>query len=529
MELAKKEVVKTIVKESFKKVKESILSVLPIIVIVSILFGVQYALVETKVIEEIIVPVNAYLIFLACSIFLALGMTIFTHGADMSMSKIGRLIAEDLTKKKSIFLVISFIVLLGLIITIAEPDLTVLASYIPGEELNPWLFKLCIGLGLGLFFAIGIIRIITNKSIKYWIVLFYGIVFMIASLFGNSNSEQTFLEISFDSGGVTTGAVSVPFLLAFGIGFAGSRGGNKSSENSFGLTGLCSIGPTLVVLILGLIIKPEHLNATTGGDLTLLDAFIVALEDVGLAIFPIIVVFFIYNFIFLRLNIHEIIRIILGLLYTFIGLVMFLTVANFGFSPIATMVGKGFGEITILILIASFFIGIVSIMADPSVNILLSQVEDISNGVIKKRVLMTALGIGVGLAVLIASLRSIYFRDLPILYILVPGYIICFILTLFSEDLFVALAFDSGGVASGAMTSAFILPFTIGLSSIYEGGTSGFGVIGILGMMPIITVQLVGVLSNARHYARVRRARGRIKDEFDMQIISFNYGKESQE
>lgn len=519
MKAERKAVFKLILKESLKGFWEAFISVLPIVIIVSIFFAIQYGLLSSNQISTEIISVNAYITFLICSLFLCIGMNIFTHGSDMSMSKIGKYIGEDLTKKKSIILLVIFIILLGTIITIAEPDLAVLSEYIPKETLNPWIFRLLIGVGVGVFFAIGIYRIIANKSIKYWVSLFYGIIFMVASLFGDDN--QAFLELSFDSGGVTTGPITIPFLLAFGIGIAGAKGGNKASENSFGLSGICSIGPVIVVMFIGLFVGSENLNPATSETMELGEAFVSSLSEVGIAILPILALFLIYNFVFLKLHKEEFLRIIIGLVYTYLGLVIFLTAANYGFISIARNIGKGFGEFHILILIMSFFIGASSVLADPSVSILVHQVEDISNGIIKKRTMLSSLAIGVGLTLVIAVTRAIYFPELPVLYILAPGYAVALILTIFSEDLYVALAFDSGGVAAGTMASCFVLPFMFGLSSITDVGTSGFGVIGMLGMMPIITVQLVGVLSNLKHVMALRKTRQKLKDEYDMQVIRF--------
>ncbi len=487
--------------------------------IVGCLFGIQYLFIYLGDLNEVVFSWELFLIFLACGIVLSLGISIFSLGADLSMSPIGRYVGEDLTKRKSLVLLGIVGFLLGTLITIAEPDLTVLADYIPGEVLNPRILKIVVGVGVGIFLVIGIFRIIFSKSIKTYIMLFYILIFVIASLYGDN--DGAFLELSFDSGGVTTGQITVPFLVNFGIGIAGVKGGDKSDDDSFGLSGLCSIGPVLVVLLLGVFVKPGSLTPVTNETYTLLDAFIISFQDVAFAIAPVLLFFIIYDVIFLRLHRQELARIIIGFIYTFIGLVIFLTAATYGFIPVGKALGEGFIDIEYLLIIIAVLVGACIVLAEPSVQILNAQVEEISNGAIKKKTMLHGLSIGVAIAVALSVARALYFPDLNILYIIGPGYALAFILSIFIDDIYVALAFDSGGIACGSMASAFVMPFLIGISLQNDSQSNGFGVIGIISMFPLICIELIGVGSKISVYLANKRAREGLRDENDMQLISF--------
>ncbi len=506
-------------KEIFHRFKESIISVIPIMVIVGILFAVQYVYTSLNVLNEIIFSWELLISFLISGIVLSIGVAIFSLGADLSMSPIGRYVGEDLTKRKSLVLLCLVGFLLGTLITIAEPDLTVLADYIPAEIINPWIIKIFVGIGVGIFLVIGILRIIFSKSIKTYVLLFYLIIFIVASLYGDG--QGAFLELSFDSGGVTTGQITVPFLVSFGIGIAGVKGGDKSDDDSFGLSGLCSIGPVIVVLILGLFLKPESLTPVTNETYSLVESLISSLQEVGLAIAPVIVFFFIYDLLFLKLHKQELARILIGFIYTFIGLAIFLTAANYGFIPVGKALGEGLIDIPYLLIIVSILIGASIVLAEPSVHILNSQVEEISNGVIKKKTMLIGLSLGVALACVISIVRALYFPYLNILYIFGIGYGLAFVLSLFVDDIYVAIAFDSGGIACGSMASAFVMPFIIGVSLQNDSPSNGFGVIGIISMLPIISIELIGIVSKINAFIIDKRARDKIRDVNDMQLIEF--------
>lgn len=519
MENVKKEnKIVLLLKEIFDRFKESIISVLPIMAIVGVLFGVQYIFIANNTLSNEVFSLKAFLIFVASGIILSFGISIFSMGADLSMTPIGKYVGEDLTKRKSLSLMALVGLLLGTLITIAEPDLTVLAEYVPSNIINPWVIRISVGIGVGIFLVIGIFRIIFSKSIKLWTVTAFLIIFGIACLYGDG--DNAFLELSFDCAGVTTGQITVPFLVSFGIGLAGVKGSSSSKDDSFGLSGLCSIGPVIVVLLLGLIIKPENLKATND-TVTLSEAILSSVQDVALAIAPVMAFFIIYDLLFLKLHKGELIRIFIGFLYTYIGLVIFLSAANYGFIPIGKAIGEGFLNVEYVLIIAAIIFGAVIVLAEPSVHILNAQVEELSNGLIKKKTMLVGLSLGVSSGVLLSVLRALYFPTLSIMYIFVIGYALVFIFALFVDDIYVAIAIDSGGIACGSMASAFIMPFIMGISLNASTPSNGFGVIGIISMMPVLSIELIGIISKINRSIQNKRARERVRDEFDMQLIEF--------
>jgi len=516
----KKHVIKaTIVpnlKVLFKNFLESFISVLPILFIGVAAFLIQFAYNKEFISNEQIIT------FVICGILIAVGIAIFSFGVSNSMNDVGKHIGSDITKRNSIILVVLVCFLLGVAITIAEPDLTVLANYIPSEKLNPWVLKICVGVGVGIFLVIAILRILFNQPIKIFLIFFYSLVFMVACLYGDG--ESNFLELAFDSGGVTTGPITVPFIIAFGVGVAAIKGGNKSSDDSFGVTGLCSIGPVLIVMILGLIVKPGELNSSSE-ILTWYAQLGVSCEEVALGLSPVIIFFLIYNFAFLRLRGREVVRIMLGFVSTYIGLVTFLASANYGFIPVSKAIGVNYGNPEFgnefIILIIALVSGAAIVIAEPAVHVLNDQVEEISQGVISKTSMLISLAVGVSFSVFLAVLRLIYFPSLKITYIFVPAYAIALGLTFLVDDIYTAIAFDSGGVASGAMASTFVLPMVIGIANV-RGTGDGFGVVGFIAMMPLITIQILGLSAKIKIKISNKRARRAIlKEENDVQIIHF--------
>lgn len=506
------------IKEIFDRFKESIISVLPIMAIVGVLFGVQYIYLNNETLTKEVFSLSQLLIFILCGVILSIGIAIFSLGADLSMTPIGKYVGEDLTKRKSLVLMGIVGLLLGTLITIAEPDLTVLSEYVPSDIVSPWVIKISVAIGVGIFLVIGIFRIIFSKSIKLWTATAFLIIFGIACLYGDG--DNAFLELSFDCAGVTTGQITVPFLVSFGIGLAGVKGSSSSSDDSFGLSGLCSIGPVIVVLLLGLIIKPEGLKATNDV-VTLTEAIISSLKDVGLAIAPVMIFFILYDLLFLKLKKNDLIRIFIGFLYTYIGLVIFLSSANYGFIPVGKAIGEGYLNIEYILIIASILFGAVIVLAEPSVHILNAQVEELSNGLIKKKTMLIGLSIGVSSGVLLSVLRVLYFPNVSIMYIFVIGYALIFIFALFVDDLYVAIALDSGGIACGSMASAFIMPFIMGISLNSKVPSNGFGVIGIISMMPVLSIEAIGIISKINNAIANKRARERVREASDMELIKF--------
>ena len=496
--------------------RDSLLSTFPVVLIVCILFWTGISGLSNF--EFILFIVSALLIFL--------GMSFFTKGTEQAMSKIGEEVGAHLTKSKNIFIIIILVFLLGLFVTVAEPDLSVVAEM----TTNKWLIIILVGLGVGVFLVIGVLRIIFQKNLKTWLLAFYALAFGLAALI-----NPRFIPFNFDAGGVTTGPMTVPFILALGLGIANTRGGKSSSSDSFGLTALCSIGPILVVMIITAILDentgiyyeyvPTIIDTNEAILGSLNHAFFKSLMDVGIALAPIIVFFLVFNFIFIKLPKRELLKITVGLFYTYIGLVVFLTGVHGGFSPVAKILGTNLAsnnDQLYLLVIVAFFLGLFALLCEPAVYVLIKQVEKTSDGMISKISMLLSLAIGVGVAIALSVIRIIF--DFSIYYYLVPGYVMAFALTFLVPDIYTAIAFDSGGVASGPMTAAFILPFAVGISHQLEKDivSQAFGVVSLVAMMPLIIIQLLGLSAILKQKRAYKLARLRIKEENDNQIIHFN-------
>ena len=512
------------------KLRESFVSVLPIVAVVSILFF-------TGVIEHFNLP--AYIAFLICSVLIVAGLALFNIGAESSMSAIGKIIGESLFKKRKIFFVVAMTFIIGVLVTIAEPDLKVTAAQIGVDEI---LLIAIIGIGVGLFVVFGVLRIIFNKNLNIMFICFYGLVFMFAGI-----ANPKFLPICFDSGGVTTGPVTVPFILAFGAGLAASTAsGGRSAEDSFGLTALASVGPILTVMILSLFLDVDSMvYVWTDNPLTTYEAFegfwpaffasagnhfLGELGMVGIAIAPTTLFYLIYDLVFIKSRKRRIIKILINMLYAYIGLVVFLSAVNIGFLPVAQEVGKGLGAsdgtLGIAILIGGAF-GLFGVIAEPAVHVLIRQVEIVSEGTIKSLTVGFVMALSVGGGVALAIIRAYY--GFSILYYMIPGYIIALGLSFLVPRIYTAMAFDSGGVASGPMASTFVVPFVIGFTYQAHGAESvfenAFGAIAMIALMPLIVVQGMGLYANIKRSINNYIVRKRFHEDDDLVIISFEEAK----
>ena len=446
----------------FKKIKEALISVLPVVAIVVLLNLtplVNFSGMEIAV-------------FLASAFFLILGIGLFNLGADLAMTPMGEHLGAGLSKTKKIGLLLSVCFVMGLFITVAEPDLTVLADQVSGV-INGTLLILAVGVGVGAFLLLSVLKILFRKSLSYLLMFFYMLLFAITSLVvinGNTN----FLALAFDSGGVTTGPITVPFIMALGVGIAATLGGKNVGENSFGLIAMCSIGPILAVMALGIFVDgdipyqvPNYSITAHLGNHFWAEIWTV-IKDVSLALGLIVIFFAVLQILCLKLPKTKLYQIAVGILYTFVGLVIFLTSVTVGFMPIGYKMGVELASGMPALLIGfSFLLGMVVVLAEPAVHVLKKQVEDVTDGLVSKRAMMLALSIGVGLSIGLSVLR-IYF-DFNILYYLIPGYFISLGLSFFVPGIYTAIAFDSGGVASGPLTSTFILPFVVGACKILQG------------------------------------------------------------
>ena len=471
-----------------EKLKEAAASVLPIsLIVLAICF--------------VLVPVDTGLMlsFVLATAMLILGMGLFTLGAEMSMSRIGNYMGAKLTKSRKLGLILIVSFLLGVAITVAEPDLQVLAANVP--EIDKTVLILTVSVGVGIFLMLCMVRILFGISLRLLLIVFYALVFLAAFL-----SDQGILAVAFDSGGVTTGPMTVPFIMALGVGVASIRSDENAKADSFGLVGLCSIGPIASVLLLGAIYKtqPAQAESETAAAITntvalgrdYLHAFPEYLKEVTLALLPIVVFFLIFQVVSLRLRKLPFLRVMVGILYTYAGLVLFLTGVNVGFSPVGYALGAALTEgwkLWLLIPLA-MLMGWFIINAEPAVHILNRQVEDLSAGAISARAMGMSLSIAVSAAGGLAMLRVI--TGVSIMYFLVPGYFIALALSFFVPRTFTAIAFDSGGVASGPLTATFMLPFAMGACEALGGNvmTDAFGLVALVAMMPLITVQVMGAI-----------------------------------
>ena len=471
-----------------EKLNEAAASVLPISLIV-------------MAICLVLVPMDAGLMlsFILATAMLILGMGLFTLGAEMSMSRIGNYMGSKLTKSRSLPLILSVSFALGVAITVAEPDLQVLAGNVP--DIDSAVLILTVSVGVGFFLTLCMVRILFSIPLRTMLIVFYAIVFAAAFL-----SDRSILAVAFDSGGVTTGPMTVPFIMALGVGVASIRSDENAKADSFGLVGLCSIGPILSVLLLGAIYKTQPSQAAgaavSGAATTVemgrdyLHALPHYLQEVTVALLPIIVFFLIFQFLSLRLRKLPFLRIMMGILYTSAGLVLFLTGVNVGFSPVGYALGAALTEGWKLWLLAplAMLMGWFIINAEPAVHILNKQVEELSAGAISAKAMGMSLSIAVSAAGGLAMLRVI--TGVSIMYFLVPGYLIALILSFFVPRTFTAIAFDSGGVASGPLTATFMLPFAMGACEALGGSvmTDAFGLVALVAMMPLITVQVMGAI-----------------------------------
>ena len=499
------------------KVKESAVSVLPVVGIVFLLnlFGI----VDFSA-EEIWT-------FLISAVFLILGISLFNLGADLSMTPMGEFMGEGLTALKKLSILLGVALAMGVLITVAEPDLAVLAGQVKSIGIAPLTLILTVGVGVGIFLVIGVIKIVTHKPISSLLMYSYMLLFMLATLLIVMGGEDL-IPLAFDSGGVTTGPITVPFIMALGVGIASTIGGKNANENSFGLIALCSAGPMVAVLLLGCTsdggrasFTPDYeMNSTIG------NVFHVLLEtarEVVIALGLIVLFFFILQYVCLKLPKTKIYQILIGLGYTFAGLVVFLSAVKIGFMPVGYRLGVMLADRPVFVTVFAFIIGMVVVLAEPAVHVLNKQVEDITEGSVSRKSMMIALSVGVGLSIGLSILRIVL--DFNVLYYLIPGYLISLTLSFFVPGLYTAIAFDSGGVASGPLTSSFILPFAVGVCYSMQGAdkilVDAFGIVAMVAMAPLITIQLLGFKSVLETNIQKRMAMARILAADDEQIIDF--------
>ncbi len=505
-------------RELWEKIKEALVSALPITAIVYIL--ALTPLFEFSTVELITFTVGAVL--------LVLGIGLFNMGADLAMTPMGSHVGSGLSKQRKLSLLLIVCFVLGLLITVAEPDLQVLATQV-SAVMNGTVLIYAVGFGVGAFLVIAVAKIVFKKSLSQLLSLFYMLLFALALLLIVGGNESL-LPLAFDSGGVTTGPITVPFIMALGVGISSVLGDRRSKENSFGLVALCSVGPVLAVLVLGIFSKNDLSYGVPDYEVSgnILDAFVHAAghtaKEVAIALGLIVTFFLACQFLFLKLPWKRLAKIGVGVIFTYVGLVIFLTGVNVGFMPIGYKLGTSLAQAgDALLIVFGVAVGVLVVLAEPAIHVLNSQVEEVTGGLISKKSMLLGLCIGVGAAIGLSMVRIIF--DFSLVYYLVPGYFISLALSLFVPPVYTAIAFDSGGTASGPMTSGFILPFATGVCVALQGEAAvlrdAFGVVALVAMAPLITIQLLGFRSIIDRKMKEHRAMKRILDADDQQIINF--------
>ena len=499
----------------FSKIKESLISVLPVTLIVVIL----------NLTPLINLSVKEIVTFSVSAVFLIMGIGFFTLGADIAMTPMGEHVGAGLTKSQNLKLLTLVCFALGLLITIAEPDLTVLANQVGSK-----LIIIFVGVGVGIFLVLSILKIVFKRDLAGILVYFYMVLFALALLVLSVDTDNfQLIPLSFDSGGVTTGPITVPFIMALGVGIATTIGGRNASENSFGLVAMCSVGPILAVLVLSLVSGGDisapsvndYLIADNIGEYTI-HTLLVTAKDVTIALGLVVAFFFIINYVFLKLPKRKLLQIIVGTGFTFVGLIVFLTAVHVGFMPVGFKMGSELASTSeVAVIVVAFVLGLVVVLAEPAVHVLNKQVEEITQGTVSKKAMMIALSVGVGTSICLSVIRIIF--GFSILYYLIPGYLISLGLSFFVPKIYTAIAFDSGGVASGPLTSTFILPFAIGVCVALGGNilSDAFGIVAMVAMTPLITIQLLGFTAIYRKRISEKLAMKKILDSEDDQIIRF--------
>ncbi len=477
-----------------EKIKEVLTSVLPITVIVLILNFVVTPL-ETPILIR----------FILGAILIILGLSIFLFGVDIGITPIGNLMGSSLTKTNKIWIVVVAGVILGFFISIAEPDLHILADqvdFVTSGLISKGSIVLVVSIGIALLLSLGLIRIVYNFPLYKLLTILYLIIFVLAIF-----TSREFLAISFDASGATTGALTVPFILSLAIGTSALKKDSKASEkDSFGLVAVTSTGAIMSVMIMNILSGADKITGNIDFELpqshSIISPFIHEIpkisKEIFIALLPMLILFLIFQKISFKLNKRAFVKILKGLVYTFIGLVLFLVGVNAGFMDVGSFIGYKLAsfENKYIVVIVGFILGLLTILAEPAVHVLTTQIEDVTSGYVKKRVVLVALSIGVGFAVALSIIRIIV-PEIQLWHYLLPGYIISILMTYFVPKLFVGIAFDSGGVASGPMTATFILAFAQGAADRIESANvlvDGFGLIAMVALTPLIALQVLGLI-----------------------------------
>ena len=481
-----------------EKLLEALKAVLPIVGIVTVLcFSVAP------------ISPSILLCFLLGAAMIVVGMMSFTLGAEASMTPMGERVGAAVTRSRSLPVIIAMGFLLGFLITISEPDLQVLAGQVPAVP-NMTLI-LSVAAGVGVFLVLALLRMLLGVPLAPMLVGSYLVVFALAFFV-----PKDFLAVAFDSGGVTTGPMTVPFIMALGVGISAIRSDRRAADDSFGLVALCSVGPILAVLVLGMIFRPED-GAYTPPVLPEISDSVelwalfrsglpTYIKEIAVSLLPIVALFGLFQLLVLKLSARTLKKIGVGLAYTYVGLVLFLTGANVGFMPAGNYLGQVMAGLPCrwIIVPVGMVIGYFIVKAEPAVYVLNKQVEEITDGAISSSAMGAALSLGVAASIGLAMVRVL--TGVSVLWFLIPGYAVAILLSPFVPKIFTAIAFDSGGVASGPMTAAFLLPFAQGACAAVGGNivTDAFGVVAMVAMTPLIAIQVLGMIYTARQRSGAR-------------------------
>ncbi len=479
-----------------QRIRESVASVLPVTIIVTVI-ALFFADIAS----------GTFLSFLLGALLLVIGMGFFSLGADISMARVGEYVGAKMTRSRRISLIILLSFLVGVMITVSEPDLSVLAEQV-SDSIEPYILILAVGVGVGVFLVLAMLRIVFGVRLSYLLLVSYAAVFIMLFFV-----PENFIPLSFDSGGVTTGPMTVPFIMALGVGASAIRSDKNAEADAFGLVALSSVGPILAVMTLGVVFRPQNASwtlteveseSTTLLSRSFLEAFPDKMLEVAVALLPILVFFFIYQLIAGRLSRGALAKIAIGAIYTYVGLVLFLTGASCGFMQTGYAIGKSVAEsrVPFLIIPVGCLIGFFTVRAEPAVGVLEKQVENVTSGSIPRKVLGGALAIGVAVSVGVSMLRAL--TGISLLWVLLPCYFIALALTFVTPPIFTSIAFDSGGVASGPMTAAFLLPLAAGVCDGVGGVimTDAFGVVAMVAVTPLVAIQVLGLIYKYRLAAK---------------------------
>ena len=500
-------------KALLKNFKESILSILPLTLAVSIL-----ALFS-------IIQLNSedYWRLIMAFIFLVIGMMLFNIGTNGAMLPMGEYIGATVIKKGRLGLLIIIIFVIGLLVTLVEPGVTILGGQVP---IKTWTFVIFVSIGIGIFLVISLLRILFQWSQSTMFILGYGLIFMLIYFV-----DEGYIPMAFDASGATTGLLTVPLFMAIGQGAAKNAGGQKTHEDSFGLLGGASMGPILAVVAMGIFMvhRPIYQVEVLPDTSIWTDIWRNASENATnslVVLGPLVIFFLVFQYFNVQLPKRQVSRIVIGIAFTFVGLIFFLTGASIGYVPIGLKIGDqlGQGDFSMVLLIG-FIFGIVSAVAEPAVHVLSRQVEEVSDGAISFRLMLLTLSIGLGISIVLSLIRIKY--QFSIMYYLVPGYAIALIFTQLVPNIYTGVAFDSGGAISGPMTASFVTPFVSGIALGMPGIASAdlvmyaLGTVAMVAMLPLLSIQALGFSTTIREKMQMRLAFRRVFEADDELIIYF--------